>query len=140
MASPPYWLAEMADLVASEIQGVDLLSPIGCHYFFDDADDRWEVALFAAGTETVGGAHDGTVTPSKFTVDLINIADIFSEISKLNWQAQPLDGTDELGPHLSVEGTYAGADVWLRILAQPPKRFQNGRFARAYEMRLDEAW
>ncbi len=140
MASPPFWLAEMADRVASEIQGVDVLSPIGCHFFYDEENDQWEVALFAAGTETIGGSLDGAVRHSKFTADLIKVTGVFSVVSKVSWQALPVDDGDELGPHLSIEGNYGDENVWLRILAQPPKRFQNGRFARAYEMRLDEAW
>ncbi len=140
MPSPPHWLTELADKVATQLEGVDQLSPIGCHYYYDTDQEKWEVSLFAAKTETVGGQFDGVVTSSNFTIDLQNIPPIFSKVQSFRWQALPYGVRDELGPHLSIEGYYEGHLVWLRILANAPKRFGRGRLAKVYELRLEDVW
>ena len=140
---PPNWLAKLANQVASEMTGVDILSPIGCHYFRNEGPaEQWEISLFAARTEIVGGQRDGVETLSRFTLDLKSIACIFSEVKRFHWQGLPFgsESEDEVGPHISIEGTFEGHSVWLRILASAPKRFQSGRYANAYEMRMIELW
>ena len=57
MANPPDWLSELANAVAGDILPVDILAPVGCHYWTNGA--IWEVTLFVSKTETQGGACDG---------------------------------------------------------------------------------
>jgi hypothetical protein len=64
MPSPPEWLQELADAAALQLIPADVLSPIGCHFGF--ADEAWEISLFAASTQIVGGKHDGVLRPSRF--------------------------------------------------------------------------
>lgn len=116
----------------------DLMSPIGCHYYFGDG--QWEVTLFASNTEIVGGVKDGSLRVSRFCVNLKKVVGLFSEVHELTWQSHSLAKDDELGAHLSLEGTYAGEPVWLRILAAPPKRFKVGRQAQVYQAGWEEVW
>ena len=139
MASPPAWLVELANKAAAEIQPVDGPSPISCHFFYsDDPIIQWEVSLFASGTEIVGGKLDGALRPTKFTVNLQNLFDILCEVSSFHWQALSMGDDDELGPHISVEGTYQGHSVWLRLLSHPPRRFQTRDSAEANEILLED--
>lgn len=140
MSSTPSWLVSFADQVALELTGFDLLSPIGCHSYFDDEEQKWELSLFAANTEAVSGVADGKLIPSNFTVDLQKVLSLFSEVHSIRWQALPIEIEDELGSHLSVEGFYEGHLVWLRILANPPGRFPRGRLAKVYDMQLEDLW
>ena len=131
-------LQKFADAVALQMNPVDLLAPVGCHFCF--VDDTWEVTLFASSTQIVGGKKDGVLRHSRFHVDLRGVIDLFSEIWSLTWQPLSLAADDELGPHLSIEGLFAEHPVWLRILARAPKRFDPGRRAIVYDATWEETW
>ena len=128
----------MANAVAQEIAPVDILAPIGCHYHC--ADGVWEVTLFVGMTEVVGGRTDGIKRRSRFSVRLGKLDSIFAEVEHFHWQTHTLGSTDDLGPHISLEGKYQGHPVWLRILASPPRRFPAARQAWTNEAELKELW
>jgi hypothetical protein len=130
----------MAHLVVVELYPMDILSPIGCHFFYNKKNQQWEVSLFASATEIVGGEKDGIVNSSNFSADLKSIAGIFTEVHRLDWQALSNGSEDEVGPHISFEGNYEGHEVWLRILASAPKRFEAGRKVNVYECQLEDVW
>ena len=138
MTEPPGWLKELADAAAVLMMPADAIAPIGCHYFC--VASTWEISLFAAGTEIVGGASDGQVRRSRFCLDIEEIRNLFAEIESVTWQVHALAFDDELGPHVEVHGRYADKDVKLRILAYPPKRFAAGRRAIVYEQAWEETW
>src|SRR5687768_15607754 len=119
MSAPPLWLSRLADEVGQTIVPADWLSPLGCHYH--RAGEIWEVTLFASLTEVIGGDKDGAIVRSRFSVDLIRLYAIFTEVDTFHWQALPLGAQDELGPHVAVEGRYGAERVWLRVLARPPR-------------------
>jgi hypothetical protein len=130
----------MANRAARLLRAVDLLSPVGCHYYRNQARDQWEVTLFASSTEVIGGRYDGRITASKFCLDLRELLGLFDDVTGFQWQALPLGPEDELGPHISLEGRYEGRSVWLRILATAPPRFETGRCLNARDLRLDDVW
>ncbi len=138
LASPPPWLQEMANAVALYLQPWELFPPLGCHYVH--VHDQWEVTLFAASTEMVGGRRDGARHPSRFNADLGGIQGIFSDVKRFEWQSLPVARDDELGAHVSLEGTYEGHAVWLRILAQAPDRFHSGRLVHIHDQVWEEIW
>ena len=138
MLSLPEWLKQLADAVALRILPVDVLAPVGCHYCL--VDGTWEIALFAASTQIVGGEKDGRLRMSRFTLDLNAVTSLFTEVTNLTWQAQSFAADDELGPHVSIEGSCGGHSVWLRILSRPPRRFAPGRRAIVYEPAWEETW
>jgi len=140
MPVPPNWLKSMANQVASLMYDVDVLAPIGCHFFHNANRDEWEVTLFASSTEIVGGEWDGVLAPSKFCFDILKLGEIFEEVSSLHWQALPVDYDDQLGCHISIEGRYEDHQVWVRVLAESPEEFEPGRRIEAYEFDLREMW
>lgn len=140
MPTPPSWLNTMANQVASLMSDVDVLSPIGCHFFHNANRDEWEVSLFASNTEIVGGEWDGVMAPSKFCFDILKLGAIFEEVQAIHWQALPVDYDDQLGSHISIEATYEGHQVWVRILAESPEEFEPGRRIQTYEFDLKEIW
>ncbi|QDT80890.1 hypothetical protein GmarT_45380 [Gimesia maris] len=140
MPAPPSWLKTMANQVASLMYDVDMLSPIGCHFFHNGSRNEWEVTLFASSTEIVGGEWDGVLAPSKFCFNILKLGEIFEEVESLYWQALPVDYDDQLGCHISIEGMYEGERVWVRVLAEAPEEFEAGRRMQAYEFNLKEIW
>jgi hypothetical protein len=138
MPSPPEWLQELADAAALQMIPADVLAPIGCHFGF--ADETWEISLFAAATQIVGGKHDGVLRPSRFHFDLQAVSKLFSEIHHVTWQALPLATDDELGSHVAITGAYREHPVTLRVLARAPRQFAAGRRALVYENTWEETW
>lgn len=140
MPAPPSWLNKMANQVASLMYDVDVLAPIGCHFFHNSSRNEWEVTLFASSTEIVGGEWDGVLAPSKFCFDILKLDGIFDEVQALYWQALPVGFDDQLGPHISIEATYKTHQVWVRVLAESPEEYEPGRRVQTYELNLKEIW
>lgn len=136
--SPPNWLTVFTDEVTQSIHAHDVMSPLGCH--FHREGEVWEITIFAARTEIVGGPQDGRTTHSRFDVDIKPILDQFSEVSALYWQAQSLGSRDELGPHVAIEGIHKGRQIWLRVTSTAPRRFGPGRRAMVNLERIEELW
>lgn len=136
--TPPPWLQELANAVALQMQPWDEFPPLGCHYV--EVEDQWEVTLFAAATELIGGRSDGARHPARFNANLAGISAIFSEVHRFEWQALPVATDDELGAHISLEGTYEGRAIWLRILSHAPKRFRSGRLIYIHDQVWEEIW
>ena len=138
MAEPAAWLRVLADVVAKAIEPLGPSAPLGCHYV--QVDGIWEVTLFTESTEVLGGPEDGTVKQSRFAVRISEILDVFQSISNCTWQAHSIGENDDLGPHLAVEGTYKGRQVWLRILAQAPLQFPPRRVSPIAKLVNDDVW
>ncbi len=138
MPSPPEWLQQLADAAALQMIPADMMAPVGCHFCL--VDEIWEISLFAANTQIVGGKQDGVLRPSRFQVDLQAVTKLFSAVHHLAWQPLPLAADDELGAHVAIDGLYAGHSVSLRILSRAPKQFTAGRRAIVYENAWEETW
>ncbi|QDT62955.1 hypothetical protein V22_01530 [Calycomorphotria hydatis] len=136
----PTWLEELAQAAAECIVSTDLSSPIGCHYRENQLADEWEVTLFLAKTEIVGGPGDGKKTDSNFWVDLAMLQPLMEDITAFGWQALPMGEDDEAGPHVAMSGNYQGHQVWLRILSTAPDRFEAGRKADVLAGRFVDLW
>jgi hypothetical protein len=140
MATPPSWLAQLANDVVGQMTPADVLAPVGCHHYHNQAHDQWEVTIFVANTETIGGPCDGRQSPSRFHLDVLGLLTMFEHAEQVHWQAHSLGEEDDLGPHFSIEGTYGGQSIWLRVLASAPEQFEAGRYYHANEMRMVEVW
>ncbi len=140
MTHPPIWLAETANRVAAQFHSAEALAPVGCHYFYDEEQSVWEVTIFVSGTETLGGEKDGRRTHSRFSVSIVGVSKLFSEIREFSWQAVSLGEDDDLGPHLSVEGLIGPHPIWLRITARPPEPFEPGRIADVSRRGFQDLW
>lgn len=138
MANPPEWLQDLTDRVAEAIEAVDVLAPLGCHYA--ETSEGWEITLFAASTEIIGGDQDGRRRPSRFFLDLDRVKSVFESVESYMWQAQGLGAMDDVGPHIAILGRYAGHPVWLRIPSVAPRQFPPGRRANVHQQNWEEVW
>ncbi len=136
----PMWLNDFASTAAEHIHGVDVLSPLGCHCYHNKARDEFELTVFASRTQVVGGRLDGHEVSSSFDVNVGEIALLFDELPKIGWQALAKGTEDQLGPHVAFEGCYMGQAIWLRILSQPPDRFEHGRNLNVHTLKLEDLW
>ncbi len=140
MSQPPAWLNGLANAAAQAMEPLNSkpLAPLACHY--TSFEKVWEITLFREATEVVGGPEDGSVKQSPIGVRICEILDLFQSVNSCNWQAHSHGDEDDLGPHLSVDGSYKGRRVWLRILAQAPRRFPPRRVTVRNKLINDDAW
>ncbi|MCA9060857.1 MAG: hypothetical protein KDA96_20080 [Planctomycetaceae bacterium] len=138
--SPPTWLRWFANDCSRGFAGGCALAPVGCHFYFDDEAERWEVTLFISRTEVVGGPMDGRTLPAGVIVDIQRVTSSFDSVSEVCWQAERLADTDDLGNHVSVTGIARGHQVWLRILANAPDDVGCGRMLYASIGVYEDLW
>ena len=77
------------------------------------------VVVYPQPVELRGGAHDGKVVCPGFSLELSVVLAAFTRVDEVFWQAHAAGGEDD-GPCISIEGEYAGREVWLRVLASAP--------------------
>jgi hypothetical protein len=90
-------------------------------YWYGTEEELTELVVYPTPVELVGGAVDGAVVASGYSLDLRTLQAAFDQIDALYWQTHSLGSHDHEGPHLSLEGVYRGHQVWLRVLSDPPE-------------------
>ena len=117
MSKMPQWIDDLAAVVADAMTAHAPPGRLGLRYLEDDG--AWEVLVYTLPVELVGGRHDGEVVSPGFSLDIEQVRSAFTRVDDVSWQAHSLSDHDD-GPCVSVEGEYAGRQVWLRVLAFAP--------------------
>lgn len=138
MTEVPAWIIQLAEQVAERFAPVDPVAPLGCH--FHRAPEAWEVSVFAADTEIVGGAQDGRRRASRFVLDMLPLISLFEQVFDITWQPSRFEKEDELGGHVAIIGTYDGQLVCLRVLSRAPATFPPGRRANVHQGVWENLW
>lgn len=122
MATTPEWLVEFVDRVAAEALSLKSQGDLSCHLFRNSsrAGDEWEVTLFPDASEMAGQVRFSW--QFVFSIDVAGILSQFTTVSSCRWQTESVGDDDDLGAHLSIEGSSAGHAIWLRILSVQPRR------------------
>ncbi len=136
----PDWVHDLADHASAAITGYDMIAPMGCHWHHNATVDQWEVTIFVAATEVLGGPLDGQKSWSPFSLDLQSLQQAFATIESFHWQSLQLGPDDDLGPHVSIEGTFGGHRVWLRVAAKASNRFGVGRVIDSQSASIEDLW
>jgi hypothetical protein len=79
----------------------------------------WEVDAYPTPVELLGGADDGALVSTPFSLDLEQLRATFTQIESMGWNA--FGWYNEERPFVWVEGSFQGHDVILRVLAQAPE-------------------
>ncbi len=121
MSQIPSWLREFVERATDEVASLNTTDEVHCHVYqnTDDGHDEWEVSLFC-GANTVGGRLQAFPLDPVLSVDVFALAALLDEPEACRWQTRPLGIEDDLGAHLSVEGSHRGHRIWLRILSERP--------------------
>jgi hypothetical protein len=127
----PEWAAALIDRAAELFEPLEGVGRVG----FDCqlADDRWRVGMFLGATEIVGGPSDGKSRHTNFRFDLQQLAEMFSRIESMTWQALPENGEVGQGwpfSSVTIDGIYEGNPVRLQLFSIPPA--EAGPGLRAY--------
>lgn len=118
MISQPGWMRQFVDRVLSATAQIEVESETGCHVF-RNSDGEWEVTLFVDSSGD-SRMQDLGLSRGALSIDVFELLPVFDELRACRWQSSPCGWDDDLGSHLSVEGTYEGQAVWLRIVSQMP--------------------
>lgn len=118
MADSPAWLESLADMVSTSVEAYSAMGPFGFRYHQDGAD--WELIIYPTPVELMGGAEDGTLVCSGFSLDVQLLLSRFDQVTAVQWCTHDFGLSAPEGPQLSIEGTYQGHNIWLRVLAEPP--------------------
>ena len=113
---PSTRLQALVEAVASCMEAHSAMGAMGWRYLEDDA--FVERVVYATPVELVAGEYDGAIVMPGFSLDVQALQEVFERITALQWHVQGFGPGDDDGPHLSIEGTYQGHHVWLRVLAE----------------------
>jgi hypothetical protein len=111
------WIDQFMEAVSGCWEWHALALRIGFQYTEpDDADDCWEVWVFPAVQEIVGGEDDGETGWSGFHFSLSAfLEEVEAEDLSIN------SGMNDDPPELTVEGRFRGKDFLLHVCLEPPK-------------------
>jgi hypothetical protein len=115
---PSAWMTELVEGVAGCMEAHSPIGALGWRYHEDE--ELLELIVYPTPVKLVGGEHDGAIVMPGFSLDVLALQTVFERVTALHWHAQDVGPDDEDGPHLSLEGTYQGHPVWLRVLAEAP--------------------
>ena len=115
---PSAWLTALVEGVAGCMEAHSPMGALGWRYHEDE--ELVELVVYPTLVELVGGEHDGTIVVPGFSLDVQALQAVFERVTALHWHAQDVGPDDDDGPHISLEGTYQGHAVWLRVLAEAP--------------------
>ncbi|MEK6238513.1 MAG: hypothetical protein N2C14_27660 [Planctomycetales bacterium] len=117
----PDWLHDLV-AAATACMTVSAPGPAGVRY--REEDGFYELMLYPTPVELVGGADDGSMVSPLFSVDLEQLRGVMDRVVDFGWEAHGHPGHD--GPHVWLEGSQAGHDVLLRVLAFAPEDEEPG--------------
>jgi hypothetical protein len=115
---PSSWMTELVEAVADCMEAYSPMGALGWRYHEDD--ELVALIVYPTPVELVGGEHDGAIVLPGFSLDVQALQTVFERVTAFHWYAQGVGPDDEDGPHLSLEGTFQGHLVWLRVLAEAP--------------------
>ena len=128
MPESPDWLESLVEKVADCMEGHGPAGSVQYRCWTEEEEDEalWEILVYPTPIELVGGAVDGTVVSPGFTLDLQALSALFEEVDAFMWEAEAFGPDDTEGPNVSIEGTYRGHSVLLRLLSEAPEDEEPG--------------
>lgn len=119
MAEAPQWLMSLVDTVGNCMEAHCAMGPLA--FRWREEEGFWDIAVYSTVGEVVGGAEDGAVIVPGFSLDVRELMSAFDELTDVHWCSQPLGPHDYRSPHISIEGTYQGHEVYLEVLGEAPE-------------------
>lgn len=119
MSEAPQWLTSLVDAVGNCMEVHCAAGPLA--FRWGSEDDFWEVMVYCAPGEAVGGAEDGAVLVPGFSLDVSELMSIFEELRDSHWQSHSFGPHGHKGSHISIEGVFQGHHVYLQVLAEAPE-------------------
>jgi hypothetical protein len=110
------WIDQFMEVVSDCWEWQALALKIGFRYRGpEDEDDCWEVWVFPAVQEIVGGKNDGETGWSGFNFDLSGL------LEEVEDEALNVSSAMDDPAEIVLEGKFRGQSVLLHICLEPPK-------------------
>jgi hypothetical protein len=110
------WIDQFMETVSSCWEWDGLALQIGFQYQEpEDTDDCWEVWVYPALQEIVGGKNDGETGWSGFHFDLSGL------LKEVEAEALNVSSAMDDPPELVLEGKFRGKEILLHFCLEPPE-------------------
>ena len=111
------WLGKLLETVSECWEWHALALHIGVQYREpNDEDSDWEVWVYPALQEILGGEHDGETGWCGFNLNLAGLLEEFPA-EHVNVSTR----TENDPPEIVLEGTFEGKELVLHVCLEPPK-------------------
>jgi hypothetical protein len=111
------WLRQLLDAVGDCWQWQALALQIGVQYREpDDEDPAWEVSVYPAMQEILGGEHDGETGWCSFN---FNLTGLLAEFPAEDISVSTKMADDP--PEIVLEGKFRGQELVLHVYLEPPE-------------------
>jgi len=120
----PQWMKALMEVVIECMEPLNIMGPLGYRFLEPEHPENefegWQIAVYPTANEVVGGEQDGSFLFPGFALDIDTMLATFSSVEGVVWN-NPVHYTGDLdGPNLSIQGTFTGVPLWLRIFHWPP--------------------
>ncbi|MEK6239492.1 MAG: hypothetical protein N2C14_32640, partial [Planctomycetales bacterium] len=112
------WAKRVHDVIQAATGCMMVSTPVPAGAQYAEADGLHEVLIYPTTVELVGGAQDGSVATPSFSVDLDALRGVLDKVVDFGWEAHGHSETET--PNVWLEGSHAGHNVLLRVLAFAP--------------------
>src|SRR5688572_22041148 len=102
----PFWIEALVAIVADCIEAHTVMGSLG--YWYSTEEEIVELVVYPTPVELVGGAVDGAVVVSGFSLDLHTLQAAFEQVDAVHWCAHSMGPHDPEGPRISIEGISQG--------------------------------
>ena len=118
MIRHPQWMDSFVDRILTSVTQLGTESDVGGHVF-QNIDGEWEVTLFQ-NSEISDRLENIEELRGAMSINVFDLVRVFDDVRSCRWQSAPVGWDDDLGAHLSIEGSYHGETIWLRMTARLP--------------------
>jgi len=116
---PQEWIDSLISAVTDCIFVQNVIDEFRFKYYFNNDMDCWDIIMYPAPIELMGGARDGEIVSPPFSLDVGSLGSVFEKVDSMLWSALGSGPWDNEGQRIFVEGVYQGHKVCLRVLARP---------------------
>lgn len=120
----PSWLSGLLKKIADTMLSLSFSGQLGFRYLPQDDENnqinKWVLAVYLLPNEVSGGRDDGALAVPGFSLDLVKLTSLFSEVKSMGWTVPRVynDGLD--GPEVWIEGLVDDNKISFHFYADPP--------------------
>jgi len=124
MSQPPAWLGSLVDEIGNCVEAHAAMGPLG--YRWSEESGAWDVIVYPTPVLLRGGEADGMIVSPGFSLDVNGLLSRFDQVADVRWSVYGHRLSPSGGQEITIEGVYAGHELFLQLLAEPPEDEEPG--------------
>ena len=118
----PEWIESFVARIDATVESHPESGPFGFRFRREESEagESWDIVVYPLPVEFLGGASDGQRASPAYTMDLRSLEALFETIEASRFHSIDLAAQQWNCPSLSLEGTYEGRRIGLRVMAYAP--------------------